>query len=619
MPILDANTPQTFIPYLIRGVGIFGGFGSPESVEYGGIGSIYSDLLTGDIYSKTTSFFVNTGWTLLGGSGGSGTVTSIGLTGNSIFDITSDTTNPITNNGTFDIDFISQSQNLFFASPSGSAGLPSFRGIVAADIAGLAIASPPSASIQYNNGSNALAGINTFTFDDLTTTLLLGASAVDSGQLDFRDVNGARFRFRTNNPVNQEWILPDALPSGAQGILATPSGANVTLSYSTFGTANVNPTSGIIPYNNAGSFADSPLQRIDATQMNLNGAADMTLGVSSVAANAALQLKAQGTGVIRVFGGSIGRSLQMQDGNIATSDYNYGSTGFPKYTLAGTTSANVQGSWNSTTSYLLLNSSHAIGFSSASNIGGSTSGGDVELRRHNVSSVVALRIANNGGNQQRLFLGGSAQTSLGQFHTNALDNATVNIYGETPSGGTTDLMQLVVSGVGAFNVGAKGKIKGAANLVTRFSSRGNLSSDVSSVGNSGASATNLNTYSLTANSIAETASGLTGEAFGTFEDFATENKQIQLVLGSTVIYDSGSALFNLSSWHITFTILRTASNAQKCMVRCVTDDALGILPYQYTTASEDWTTGLTLKTVGTGTASSQIFGEGMFVDSLLIN
>lgn len=66
-----------------------------------------------------------------GGGGGSGTVTSVGLSLPSIFSVSG---SPVTNSGTLTGSLASQSANTFFASPNGSAGAPTFRAIVAADL-----------------------------------------------------------------------------------------------------------------------------------------------------------------------------------------------------------------------------------------------------------------------------------------------------------------------------------------------------------------------------------------------------------------------------------------------------------------------------------------------------
>ena len=67
-----------------------------------------------------------------GGGGGVGTVTSVGLTlPTSVF---ANSGSAVTTFGNVSDTFISQAANLFFGSPNGSAGVPAFRAIAAADI-----------------------------------------------------------------------------------------------------------------------------------------------------------------------------------------------------------------------------------------------------------------------------------------------------------------------------------------------------------------------------------------------------------------------------------------------------------------------------------------------------
>lgn len=67
-------------------------------------------------------------------SGGGGSVTSVGLSAPSLFAVSG---SPVTVSGTLALAFASQSANTFLAAPNGSAGLPTMRGLVIADISSL--------------------------------------------------------------------------------------------------------------------------------------------------------------------------------------------------------------------------------------------------------------------------------------------------------------------------------------------------------------------------------------------------------------------------------------------------------------------------------------------------
>jgi len=71
-------------------------------------------------------------WAAPPGSGGSGTVTSVGLSLPSIFSVSG---SPVTSSGTLTGSFATESANIVFAGPSsGSAAQPTFRSLVAADV-----------------------------------------------------------------------------------------------------------------------------------------------------------------------------------------------------------------------------------------------------------------------------------------------------------------------------------------------------------------------------------------------------------------------------------------------------------------------------------------------------
>lgn len=78
-PVLDLiSAQQPSIYYIDQGVGLFASLGSPEGAIACNRGSVACDVLSGDVYRKTTNL-VNTGWVLA--SGGGGTVTGSGTSG----------------------------------------------------------------------------------------------------------------------------------------------------------------------------------------------------------------------------------------------------------------------------------------------------------------------------------------------------------------------------------------------------------------------------------------------------------------------------------------------------------------------------------------------------------
>jgi hypothetical protein len=88
---------------------------------------------------------------------GGGSVTSVALTVPSEFSVSG---SPVTTAGTLAVSKVSQSANLTFASPNGSAGVPTFRALVEADITNLASdlsAKAPTASPTFTGSVSAPA------------------------------------------------------------------------------------------------------------------------------------------------------------------------------------------------------------------------------------------------------------------------------------------------------------------------------------------------------------------------------------------------------------------------------------------------------------------------------
>jgi hypothetical protein len=92
------------------------------------------------------------------GGGGSGTVTSVGLSLPNIFNVTN---SPVTTTGTLTGALATQTANYVFAGPTtGSAAVPTFRSLVANDIPALSYApATTGSSILYANGSGGFSSV----------------------------------------------------------------------------------------------------------------------------------------------------------------------------------------------------------------------------------------------------------------------------------------------------------------------------------------------------------------------------------------------------------------------------------------------------------------------------
>lgn len=128
-----------------------------------------------------------------------------------------------------------------------------------------------------------------------------------------------------------------------------------------------------------------------------------------------------------------------------------------------------------------------------------------------------------------------------------------------------------------------------------------------SVSNTSTSATDLQTYVMPAGMMFDNGDQIEIIAAGTFAA-NTNNKTVALVLGSTTLYTTSAAAANAGSWMIRAIVSRTGSATQRSMAAWNSSNAtIGIAGALYVAGTEDFTTALTIKTVGTsGTASTDV-------------
>lgn len=171
--------------------------------------------------------------------GGTGTVTSVGLSLPAIFTISG---SPVTSSGTLTATLASQTANLVWASPDGSAGAPTFRALVAADI-------PTLAQSKITNLTTDLAAKAPLASPTFTgTPVLPDAATIGAGgpKVGYRNVpvnlSNAALTLSAdydgeavykNNTTAYTYSIPDGLADGTVFTFANcGSAGNLTIAMS---------------------------------------------------------------------------------------------------------------------------------------------------------------------------------------------------------------------------------------------------------------------------------------------------------------------------------------------------------------------------------------------------
>ena len=141
-----------------------------------------SSLLYGNGSGGFSNVSIGSGISFSGGTlsatGSGGTVTSVGLSLPSIFSVSG---SPVTGSGTLTATLNSETANTFFAAPNGSAGTPTFRALVAADVPTLNQNTTGTAASVTSATQSAITSIpNLATIGTITTGVWNGTPVANS-------------------------------------------------------------------------------------------------------------------------------------------------------------------------------------------------------------------------------------------------------------------------------------------------------------------------------------------------------------------------------------------------------------------------------------------------------
>jgi len=134
---------------------------------------------------------------------------------------------------------------------------------------------------------------------------------------------------------------------------------------------------------------------------------------------------------------------------------------------------------------------------------------------------------------------------------------------------------------------------------------GMLNVNTTSVSNSSTGATDLITYSLPANSLTNDGDILEIDAWGTYAANAN-NKTVVLAFGGQTILTTGAIAANDGTWSMKAKIIRKTDSTQEIVSEILSSNTSVIDSATRTAGTQDLTTALTIRCIGTGGASSDI-------------
>lgn len=203
---------------------------------------------TGNSGKILTTDGSNTSW----GAAGSGTVTSVGLDGNSMFSITG---SPVTTSGTLSIGLSNQSANTILAGPTtGAATTPTFRALVAADIPDISASKITSGTIDSARISGNYTNITRIGVQNAGIGVITGSNLVAfSGQIS--GDSSARIEIFTGGSI----------------LFGTGSSQDTTLARSSNGIMTINSAYILTATSSSKTTAGAPYTNDGYVTISING------------------------------------------------------------------------------------------------------------------------------------------------------------------------------------------------------------------------------------------------------------------------------------------------------------------------------------------------------------
>ncbi len=261
-----------------------------------GAGTIYMATDTNKIYQYNSG-----AWATMGG-GGSGTVTSVGMSLPSMFTVSG---SPVTTSGTLSATLASQTANTVLAAPNGSAGAPTFRTLATADM--------PS-SVVLNGGNSASAAMN------IGSTTAYNVNLIANNATVLTAASGGNVGIGSGSPVDPLSISTTPTASATHALVnlsnTALSGASASGTY-----IGANPASAgadFINYQvgNASKYKVDSGGNVTATSSRLNGQVSAQQYV--VATGSTVDFNNGNVQVLQSVGGSTITLNNMQTGGAYT-------------------------------------------------------------------------------------------------------------------------------------------------------------------------------------------------------------------------------------------------------------------------------------------------------------